>query len=127
MEKVILGEINVFNREKKDPVEEDSDEKINANNASLSESDSSDSSSGEKQKHLNEAQEDDLQVQEVEGDWECVECGAHFIGESELHMHYMKHASGEVWYTVCLLLMAFCVTCSLLNNFMFSVTKVKVY
>lgn len=67
------------------------------NNNTISKSDSSDSSSDEEQKHLNEAQEDNLQVQEVEGDWECTECGSHFIGESELHyMHYMKHASEEV-------------------------------
>lgn len=96
MEKVVLGVVNVFNQEKKDPVVEDGDEKINAKNATLPKSDSSDSSSDEKQKHLNVAQKDDLQLQEVEEDWDCIECGAHFIRESELHMHYMKHASGQV-------------------------------
>lgn len=29
-------------------------------------------------------------------DWECFECGAHFQEEAELHMHYMKHARGEI-------------------------------
>lgn len=84
---------------KKDSEEEDGEVKIDANNT-IPKSDSSDSSSDEEEsenmflKHLNEAQEDNLQVQEVEGDWECFECGSHFIGESD--MHYMKHASEEV-------------------------------
>lgn len=71
---------------RKDTEEEDSEVKIDANNATIPKSDSSDDPSDKEQKHLNEAQEDNLQVQEVEGDWECIECGSHFIGESELHM-----------------------------------------
>ncbi|KAL4657696.1 zinc finger protein 729-like isoform X1 [Arapaima gigas] len=33
---------------------------------------------------------------EEEGDLECFECGTLFRQESDLHQHYMKHASGEL-------------------------------
>uniref|UniRef100_A0A673K4F3 C2H2-type domain-containing protein n=1 Tax=Sinocyclocheilus rhinocerous TaxID=307959 RepID=A0A673K4F3_9TELE len=105
MKKVVLGANNVFGQEevmKKDPNENCEEKHVDVNDATLPESDlpdtsdSSDISSDEPQKCLKEEQEETLHVQEVNGDWECIECGAHFTGESELHMHYMKHASGEV-------------------------------
>lgn len=82
MKKVVLGAKNVFVQEVVLEKEENSPET----------SDSSDNLS----ECLNEEQEENLQMQEVDCDWECIECGAHFTGESELHLHYMKHASGEV-------------------------------
>lgn len=44
---------------------------------------------------LDEEQEFSNKALEVE-DWGCFECGAHFREEAELHMHYMKHARGEI-------------------------------
>lgn len=31
-----------------------------------------------------------------QGEWRCFECGNFFFQEPELHLHYMKHASGEL-------------------------------
>lgn len=42
-----------------------------------------------------EEREPSNEALEVEN-WECFECGAHFREEAELHMHYMKHARGEI-------------------------------
>ncbi len=102
MKKVVLG-ANVFGQEEvKNPKENCEEKHVDVNETTSPESDlpdtsdSSDISSVEPQKCLKAEQEETLQVQEVDGDWECIECGAHFTGESELHMHYMKHASGEV-------------------------------
>ncbi|XP_062394862.1 zinc finger protein 271-like isoform X3 [Sardina pilchardus] len=30
------------------------------------------------------------------GEWRCFECGTSFFQEAELHLHYMRHASGEL-------------------------------
>ncbi|XP_023688995.1 uncharacterized protein [Paramormyrops kingsleyae] len=38
----------------------------------------------------------DGNADEQEGDLQCYECGTLFREESELHQHYMKHASGEL-------------------------------
>ncbi|XP_026140794.1 zinc finger protein 184 isoform X2 [Carassius auratus] len=98
MKKVVLRANNVFGQDevmKKDPNENCEEKHVDVNNATLPEShspdtcDSSDISSDEPQKCLKEDQEFD-------GDWQCIDCSAHFTQESELHMHYMKHASGEI-------------------------------
>uniref|UniRef100_A0A8C2ECD0 C2H2-type domain-containing protein n=1 Tax=Cyprinus carpio TaxID=7962 RepID=A0A8C2ECD0_CYPCA len=98
MKKFVLGANNVFGQEevmKKDPKEICEEKHVDVNDATSSESDSpdtcdsSDISSDEPQKCLKEEQE-------VDSDWQCIDCGAHFHEESELHMHYMKHARGEV-------------------------------
>lgn len=34
--------------------------------------------------------------QQQQGEWRCFECGTSFFQEPELHLHYMKHASGEL-------------------------------
>ncbi|XP_012673351.2 zinc finger protein 43 isoform X2 [Clupea harengus] len=34
--------------------------------------------------------------QQQEGEWRCFECGSSFFQEPELHLHYMKHASGDL-------------------------------
>lgn len=34
--------------------------------------------------------------QQQQGQWKCFECGTSFFQEPELHLHYMKHASGEL-------------------------------
>ncbi|KAJ8287674.1 hypothetical protein COCON_G00003330 [Conger conger] len=51
----------------------------------------------EKEERAEEEEEEEAEeVDKEEGELECFECGSWFTHESELHLHYMKHASGQL-------------------------------
>lgn len=76
-----------------------SDSSDSSGSDSSDDSDSSGSGMEEKQQEGKEetALEAHVAVQQKRPkEWECFECGEGFDQESALHLHYMKHASGEL-------------------------------
>ncbi|XP_064818027.1 zinc finger protein 37-like [Oncorhynchus masou masou] len=81
---------------------EDSSKSDSSDSSGSDSSDDSDSSgSGEEEGEQEGKEETALEAhvavqQKRHKEWECFECGEGFDQESALHLHYMKHASGEL-------------------------------